>query len=274
MATKYTITTNPNDPNASGNHRKNLFKSVEDSLKRLNTSYIDVLWVHIWDKFTPIEEVMRSLDDLIRTGKVTYIGISDAPAWVISQANTLAQLQGWTQFIGLQIMYSLIERSVERELLPMAKALDIGVTAWSPLGGGLLTGKYNSNNSKDKDESKRLHPDNQMNSRFLNERNFSIAKEVQKIATEIKRSPSQIALNWIMQQNKNKGVIIPIIGARTKSQIVDNMESTSFRLNEDQLRRLDIVSSIQMGFPYDFPSESEKEFIFGKSYSLIDNHRN
>ena len=143
VATKYTLTTNPNDPNASGNHRKNLVQSVEASLKRLNTHYIDLLWVHMWDPMTPIEEVMRSLDDLIRSGKILYIGISDVPAWVVSNANAIADLRSWSSFIGLQIMYNLIERSAERELLPMARALDIGVTVWSPLGGGVLSGKYN-----------------------------------------------------------------------------------------------------------------------------------
>ena len=142
LATKYTLTTNPNDPNASGSHRKNLLQSVNASLKRLNTAYIDMLWVHAWDYMTPIEELMRSLDDLIRSGKVLYVGMSDAPAWVVAQANTMSELQGWSPFIGLQIMYSLMERTPERDLLPMARNLDIGVTAWSPLGGGVLSGKY------------------------------------------------------------------------------------------------------------------------------------
>lgn len=146
LATKYTLTTNPNDPNAGGNHRKNLFQSVNASLKRLNTEYIDLLWVHIWDYMTPIEEVMRSLDYLIRSGKILYIGISDAPAWIVSRANTISELRGWSYFIGLQIMYSLIERTPERELLSMARSLDIGVTAWSPLGMGVLAGKYNKDN--------------------------------------------------------------------------------------------------------------------------------
>lgn len=275
LATKYSITTNPNDPNASGNHRKNLFQSVEESLRRLNTSYIDLLWVHIWDPFTPIEEVMRALDDLVRSGKIMYIGISDTPSWVISRANMLAELRGWTPFIATQLMYSLIERTSERELLPMAKALDIGVTAWSPLGGGILTGKYNTKELDNKSsESKRLHPDNQMSNRFVNERNLSIAKVVQEISKEVDKTPSQVALNWLLQQNESKGVIIPIVGARTENQIVDNLESVNFKLTKDHLKRLDEISSIELGFPHDtFSKEAEKEFIFGKSYSLIDNHR-
>ena len=145
LATKYTSNTRRGDPNAGGNHRKSMVQSLESSLKRLNTDYIDLYWVHAWDRTTPIEETIRALDDMVKEGKVLYAGISDAPAWIVSQANTLANLKGWTEFTGLQIEYSLIERTPERELLPMAGALDIGITAWSPLGNGILTGKYNKN---------------------------------------------------------------------------------------------------------------------------------
>src|ERR671930_520024 len=152
LATKYTSNTRRGDPNAGGNHRKNMVQSLEASLKRLNTAYIDLYWVHAWDPMTPIEEMMRALDDMIRAGKILYAGISDAPAWIVSQANTLANLRGWNEFIAIQIEYSLIERTSERELLPMANALDLGVTAWSPLGGGVLTGKYEKKLSS-KDQS-------------------------------------------------------------------------------------------------------------------------
>src|SRR5919199_1312552 len=135
-----------------GNHSKNMKQSLEASLKRLKTDYIDLYWVHAWDPLTPIEETIRALDDMVRAGKILYIGISDAPAWIVSQANTLANLSGWTEFAGIQIQYSLIERTPERELLPMASALDMGVTAWSPLGGGVLTGKYNKNNEEEEEE--------------------------------------------------------------------------------------------------------------------------
>src|SRR5712664_455697 len=142
LATKYTNSMPGTDPNAAGNQRKNMVQSVEASLKRLRTDYIDLYWVHIWDQITPVEEVMRGLDDLVRAGKVLYTGISDAPAWWIAQANTLAQLRGWSPFVGLQIEYSLVERAVERELIPTAKALKLGILAFSPLAGGFLTGKY------------------------------------------------------------------------------------------------------------------------------------
>jgi aryl-alcohol dehydrogenase-like predicted oxidoreductase len=270
IATKYTLTTNPDDPNASGNHRKNLVQSVDASLKRLNTHYIDLLWVHIWDPMIPIEEVMRSLDDLIRSGKILYIGISDAPAWVVSNANAIADLRSWSCFIGLQIMYNLIERSAERELLPMASALDIGVTVWSPLGGGVLSGKYNKQNTE---EQKRFNDNNPMSASFVNERNISIATEVQAIAKEITKTPSQVALNWIRQRQKDKAVMIPIIGARTEVQVKDNFGCLDFELASDQLKRLDEKSKIQLGFPHDFMSEAARIFLYGNTFSLIDNHR-
>lgn len=269
LATKYTLSTNPDDPNASGSHRKNLIQSVESSLKRLNTNYIDLLWVHVWDYMTPIEEVMRALDDLVRSGKILYVGMSDAPAWLVSQANTMAQLRGWSPFIGLQIMYNLIERTPERELLPMAKALDIGVTAWSPLAGGVLSGKYN----KETSEPKRFDTNNPMNTAFVNERNLSIAKEVQTIAKEIDKTPSQVALNWIRQQ-KSKGVIIPIIGARKLDHIKDNLGCLDFELNSEQLKRLDEKSQVPLGFPHEFmSSEMVRNMAYGKTYSSLENHR-
>jgi aryl-alcohol dehydrogenase-like predicted oxidoreductase len=271
LATKYTLTTNPNDPNAGGNHRKNLFQSVNASLKRLNTEYIDLLWVHIWDYMTPIEEVMRSLDDLIRSGKILYIGISDAPAWIVSRANTISELRGWSYFIGLQIMYSLIERTPERELLSMARSLDIGVTAWSPLGMGVLAGKYNKDNNNK--EPKRFDPNHPMVSTFVNERNISIAKEVQAIANEIEKTPSQVALNWIINQKK-KGIIIPILGVRTQAQMIDNLGCLEFELDSEHMKRLNEKSKIELGFPYDFiSSDVIRNQIYGNLYSSIEYHR-
>jgi aryl-alcohol dehydrogenase-like predicted oxidoreductase len=296
LATKYTSNTRRGDPNAGGNHRKNMIQSLEASLKRLNTDYIDLYWVHAWDPLTPIKEMMRALDDMVRAGKILYIGISDAPAWIVSQADTLANLKGWTEFTGLQIEYSLIERTPERELLPMADALDIGVTAWSPLGGGVLTGKYNKNNKKEQKQTQqqntpsssstmvvtqegnsRLEVQNELANRFLSDRNMLIAQEVSKIANEIGRSAAQVALNWVRQQNiigpawKNKK-IIPIIGARIESQIEDNLGCLEFELTSEQMQRLNEVSKIELGFPHDFlNSEMIKDIIYGGTYSLIRN---
>src|SRR5438477_1767374 len=194
MATKYTNASAGKDPNAAGNQRKSMVQAVEASLKRLQTDYIDLYWVHIWDQITPVEEVMRGLDDLVRQGKVLYVGISDAPAWWIAQANTIAQLRGWSPFVGLQIEYSLTERTVERELIPMAKALNVGVTAWSPLAGGVLTGKYHG---PGKSEQGRMSSD--MMKDFLpeQERADRVVAGVKKVADETGRSMAQVALAWL-----------------------------------------------------------------------------
>ena len=240
IATKYSLNTRPGDVNACGNHRKNLFQAVEASLKRLGTDYIDLLWLHLWDSLTPIEEVMRAFDDLVRMGKVLYIGISDSPAWIVSQANTLATLRGWTPFIGLQIEYSLKERTPERELLPMAKALNIGVTAWSPLGGGVLTGKYNQPNPVDGRLSMTDQPFQ------ILDRDLKIAETVLEIAREIGKSPAQVALNWLRNRPNS---VIPIIGARRLSQLQDNLACVDFNLTGEQLQRLDNISAISLGFP-------------------------
>jgi aryl-alcohol dehydrogenase-like predicted oxidoreductase len=230
----------------------NLVQSVEASLKRLNTHYIDFLWVHAWDYMTPMEEVMRSLDDMISCGKVLYVGMSDAPAWIVARANTMSELRGWSPFTGLQIMYSLIERTPERELLPMARTLDIGITAWSPLDGGVLSGKYNDA-SKEKREQKRFETNNPMSAAFVNERNLTIAKEVQRIAKETNKTPSQVALSWIRHQ-RERGVIVPIVGARTQDQMKDNLGSLDLELSSDQLEALNEVSKIELGFPHNFLS--------------------
>lgn len=262
LATKYTLFMRRDDPNASGNQRKNMVQALEASLKRLNTDYIDLYWVHAWDFMTPVEEVMRALDDMVRAGKILYVGISDAPAWVISRANTLAELRGWSRFIGLQLQYSLLERTIEREHLPMARALDIGVTAWGALGSGVLTGKYN------KDESAEGRA--KMWGR-TGEKNLAIAEEVVKIAEDIGRPPSQVALNWVRQQ---PGVIIPIIGAKTVAQVQDNLGCLEFTLSEAHLARLNEISQIELGFPHDFLASDEvRDLAYGGTFSRIDNHR-
>ncbi|MGV2829798.1 aldo/keto reductase [Myxosarcina sp. GI1(2024)] len=267
LATKYTNGLGNSNPNGSGNQRKSMVQSVEGSLKRLNTDYIDVLWLHTWDFMTPVEEVMRAFDDLVRAGKVLYIGISDAPAWVVAQCNTLAELRGWTQFIGLQIEYSLIQRTPERELLPMARTLDIGVTAWSPLASGWLTGKYTRGNATQ--EERRL--DNEMMKGFVDksERNLSIAKEVDKVAEQIENSSSQVALGWLL----SKGVI-PIIGARKLSHLQDNLQCVDVNLSAAQIKQLDTVSQIELGFPHDFfKADMVKNFVYNGTFDKIYNHR-
>jgi aryl-alcohol dehydrogenase-like predicted oxidoreductase len=262
IATKYSLNTRPGDVNACGNHRKNLFQAVEASLKRLGTDYIDLLWLHLWDSLTPIEEVMRAFDDLVRMGKVLYIGISDSPAWIVSQGNTLATLRGWTPFIGLQIEYSLKERTPERELLPMAKALNIGVTAWSPLGGGVLTGKYNQPNPVDG----RLSMTDQPFQIF--DRDLKIAETVLEIAREIEKSPAQVALNWLRNRPNS---VIPIIGARKLSQLQDNLACVDFNLTGEQLQRLDNISAISLGFPHELlASQFVRDILLGGVAAQLD----
>ncbi|MEH1942261.1 MAG: aldo/keto reductase [Nostoc sp.] len=271
VATKYSFPLQMNnkkgDPNASGNHRKNLIQSLESSLKRLNTDYIDLFWLHAWDFTTPIEEILRSLDDVVRQGKVLYIGISDTPAWIVSQANTIAQYQGWTQFVALQIEYSLIQRTPERDLLPMAKALDLAVTPWSPLGGGVLTGKYNQPPQAGDEQGRLVNP------AFgtISERNLAIAQVVSEVATQIGHTPSQVALAWLHAQS---GVIIPIIGARKLTQFQDNLASLNITLSPEHLQRLNEVSQIELGFPHDFlHNDVIRDRLFGGTFNTIENHR-
>jgi aryl-alcohol dehydrogenase-like predicted oxidoreductase len=247
LATKYTNAMAGNDPNAAGNHRKNMVQAVEASLRRLKTDYIDLYWLHIWDQMTPVDEVMRAFDDLVSQGKVLYIGVSDAPAWWIAQANTLAELRGWTKFIGLQIEYSLIERTVERELIPMAKAFKLGLVAWSPLAGGLLSGKYHANASGAKEG--RYSSEMAKAFRRTGDRPDQIVAAVMKVSQQVGRSPAQVALAWLRYRDIP---IIPIVGARRLSQLQDNLASFEFELTPEQISALDKASAIELGFPHDF----------------------
>jgi aryl-alcohol dehydrogenase-like predicted oxidoreductase len=263
LATKYSLVTRFNRINDGGNHRKNLVQSLEGSLKRLKTGYVDVLYLHAWDFTTPEEEVLRALDDMVRAGKVMYIGISDTPAWIISRSCAIAELRGWSQFIALQAEYSLITRDAERELLPMAEALDIGVTAWAPLAGGALTGKYLAGGG----EAKRMKPDN----RRLNERGTAITAALLNVAKELGRDPAQVALNWLRQK---PGVIIPVIGARRVEQLQQNLGCLDFTLPEEAVQRLDRESAIELGFPHEFlRSEGVQQVLFGGLKGKIHNHR-
>lgn len=257
LATKYTNAGPGNDPNAAGNHRKSMVQAVEASLRRLKTDYIDLYWLHVWDQMTPVDEVMRAFDDLVRQGKVLYIGVSDAPAWWIAQANTLAELRGWTQFIGLQIEYSLIERTVERELIPMAKAFRLGLVAWSPLAGGLLSGKYHSGGAKDA----RYTTEMGKAFRRTGERPDRIVAAVEKVSKQVGRSAAQVALAWLRYRDIP---VIPIIGARRVSQLQDNLASLELILTREQVAALDEASAIEMGFPHDFfDNELVKTFAYG-----------
>lgn len=256
VATKYTLSERPEDPNFGGNHRKNMFRSIEGSLKRLNTDHVDLLWLHMWDGVTPVEEVMRALDDLVRAGKVLYVGISDTPAWVVSQANAIAELRGWSRFVAYQGEYSLASRAPERDILPMTRALDMAFTPWGLLEGGELTGKYNAPSG----EAKR--------SNDTSPRIKSLAGELMTIAAEVGHTPSQVAINWARQQPY---LVIPILGARSKKQLLDNLGCLDFELTPEQMARLSDASPIDLGFPHSFlGSDHVRGLIFGKTFNLLD----
>jgi aryl-alcohol dehydrogenase-like predicted oxidoreductase len=264
IASKFSFNGRPGDPNAGGNHRKHMVEALNGTLKRLKLDYLDLYWLHAWDELTPIEEVMRALDDLVRAGKVLYVGVSDAPAWWVARANTLAELRGWTPFAGLQIEYNLVERTVERELLPMAAALGLGVTAWSPLASGLLSGKYSKGAAK---EEKRL--DKMPSFKEISGRNLAIADAVVEVAKEAGKSPAQVALNWL----RAKSGVIPIIGARKFSQFEDNLHCLDWALGPEQVAHLDQASHVELGFPTDFlRREGVRNFLHGGTFDRIRVH--
>ena len=257
LATKVRLPMSDNF-NRSGATRVNIMRGIESSLKRLQTDHVDLYQVHGWDSNTPLEETLRTLDDLVRQGKVLYVGISDAPAWWIAQANTLAHLRGWSPFIGLQIEYSLVERTVERELIPMAKALNLGLTAWSPLSNGVLTGKYHGYGSS---EPGRMSAD--MMKEFLPEqqRTDRVVAAVKAVSDKIGRSMAQVALAWLRSRPVP---VIPIIGARKLSQLQDNLASFDLTLSADQLKTLDEASRIELGFPHDlYAKEMVRAIAYG-----------
>jgi aryl-alcohol dehydrogenase-like predicted oxidoreductase len=261
VATKYSLYDNQTNPNASGNNRKNMMRSVEGSLRRLHTDFIDVLYLHIWDLLTPIEEVLRGLDDLVRQGKIRYAAISDTPAWVVSQGNTLASLMGWTPFIALQVEYSLLQRTPERDLIPMARHFGMTLTPWAPLAGGALSGKYL------KGEKGRIKPE----SKRLDERSRGVTETVVSIAQELGVAPAHVALQWTRSGAFD---CIPIVGATKPEQLAENLKSLDVNLTREQLDRLDKASAIDLGFPGDFfKEEGVRTGNYGGFYNRIKPNR-
>jgi aryl-alcohol dehydrogenase-like predicted oxidoreductase len=256
VGTKYSLNVRDGDLNAGGNHRKSLVQALEASLQRLRTDHVDILWLHAWDYLTPPEEVMRALDDQVRLGKVLYLGISDTPAWVVAQMQTLAAHRGWSTFAGLQVEYSLVQREVERELIPMARGLGLGVLAWGPLGAGVLSGKYASPDTPDTPAAERRLAD-------VDPRRLAIARAVADIADGLGLSSSVVALAWLRAQ----GNVIPILGARTTQQLADNLTCLDVNLPPDALARLDEASHITRGFPHDFLASADF-FLGGMSGQL------
>ena len=262
VATKYTLTKPDNaDPNGGGNSRKNMMKSVEKSLKHLKTDFIDVYYLHMWDYMTPVDEVVRGLDDLVRQGKVNYVAFSDTPDYIVAEANTRAELMGWSRFVGMQIPYSLLDRAVERSIIPMAAHWDMTVLPWGLLEAGILTGKF-LNGIKN---PTRLNP----KKIGLSEKSLNIVKEVQKISLEIGKPMSQVAINWVRQSQKAQ--MIPILGARSARQLKDNLGVLDWKLSDDQYQRLDKVSAIDLGFPHGFLDGNR--YIYGATFGKVDGLR-
>jgi aryl-alcohol dehydrogenase-like predicted oxidoreductase len=265
LATKYTMARDPENINSGGNHRYNLVRSVEASLRQLDTDRIDLFYVHAWDFTTSPEEVMRALDDLVRAGKISYLGICNSPAWRIAQMQTLADLKDWSPFVALQIEYSLVERTVEHELLPMARAMGLGVLPWSPLGGGILTGKYSAADLSDDNDanvaSNRLGVI--ASTGHLNQRSLDIAAVVGQVAEETGATRSQVAIAWTLT---NPAVVSPLVGARTVAQAEDNFGALSVVLTDDQVARLNQVSGHAPIFPERFIGRPmAQQLIFGTS---------
>jgi aryl-alcohol dehydrogenase-like predicted oxidoreductase len=244
IATKFFGNLYPGDPNAGGASRKSLTAACEQSLRRLKTDYIDLYWMHSWDHHTPIDETMRALDDLVRAGKVRYIGFSDTPAWKVVEAQMLARFHGWAPLTAIQISYSLVERTVEGDLIPMAREFGLGITPWSPLAGGVLTGKYTRENAStaQADRGERV-------TSALTERNYAIVDELVRIARELHTTPAAVALAWVQSQ---PGVTSTIIGARRLDQLDQNMAALDVTLDTAQAAALDRVSKPVLNFPAGF----------------------
>ncbi|KAG0317780.1 hypothetical protein BGZ97_004853 [Linnemannia gamsii] len=277
IATKYTI--NPSttealagrysrpNPNAGGNHRKSLVESLDASLKRLGTGYVDVLYVHLWEYRTPVREVMRALDDTVRSGKALYVAVSDTPSWVVSSANTMAELRGLTPFIGFQTRYNLLNRSLESDIQPMSAEHGLGIVPWSILAEGFLSGKHTKEQAT-KVESKRK---GQVQTHFKRPENWMILEEVKEIAKECKRTPAQVAVNWTFQK---PGITSPLIGVRTLEQLEDNIGALDFTLSAEQMARLDRVSNPrEWPFPQDVVRNLEKFTGVGIEIEMPEKYR-
>lgn len=250
LATKYSTLRRPGDPNSGGNHRKALFASVEASLRRLNTDYLDLFYLHVWDATTPVEEILRAMDDLVRQGKILYVGICNTPAWQVSRMQAIADLRGWSPLVALQTEYNLIERTGERDLIPMASEMGLGVVPFSPLAGGVLTGKYNRDDlTATKSGADGTRRGFNIANGALTKRNLAIADVVKEVAAEQGRTPGQVGLAWPLQ---NPDVTAPIIGARTPAQLEDNLGALEVEFTASQLARLEEASAIGLGFPHDF----------------------
>ena len=251
VSTKYTMSRDSTDPNAAGGQRKNLRVSLETSLRQLRTDYIDLYWVHMWDRHTPVEETMRALDDAVRAGKILHIGLSDTPAWVVSRAHTLAQWHDWTPVSAIQVPYNVYERDVERELLPMAESLGMTVTTWSPLGHGVLSGRHTRDGRQAEE---------------LDERKRAAALAVQEVADKLGATPAQVAIAWSQGRSRS---VHPIIGASRVEQLEDNLGAAGLELPPEAIERLTGAVEFSLGFPSDFIGDADPVAFAGTYDQLV-----
>lgn len=262
VATKYTLRLRPDDPrdaNLGGNSRKSMVRSIEGSLRRLGTDYVDLLYLHMWDFTTSVEEVLQSASHLIASGKVLYFAFSDTPSWVVSSAIATARGYGWPGPVAIQVPYSLFDRSVERDVLPMARAYDLAILAWGVLESGVLTGKYGS------------EPAGPRRQASATEEERAAGAAVVRMGNELGWSPAQVAINWVRQQ---RGNLVPILGCRTARQLQDNLGCLDFLLTAEQIAALGAVTDFRMGFPNGFLlSDHVRQLIFGDTFALLDCER-
>jgi len=259
LATKFSFNAAPGNPNAGGNGRKNIYRALESSLRRLRTDYIDLYWLHTWDVVTPVEEVLQTFGDLVRAGKIRYFGLSNVPAWYVAQAATLASAHAVPGPIALQLEYSLVDRSIEREHVPAARALGLGITPWSPLAAGFLAGKYQREDPKATSDS-RLSGPNPFGDQLFTDRNWQILEALRAVATEASLPLAQVALAWAAAQ---PGMSSLIIGASKLAQLHDNLASLAITLTPEQLKKLDAASAPEPVYPYPIFTPAVNRSIFG-----------
>ena len=262
LATKFTFNSEPGNPNAGGNGRKNIYRALEGSLKRLQTDYIDLYWLHAWDTVTPAEEVVSTLNDLVREGKIRHFGFSDTPAWYVARAQTIAEMQGKERLIALQLEYSLVERNIEREHIPVAQELGIGILPWSPLAGGFLAGKYKRSGNTGVGDGRHEVTKNSGNPVFnkFTEHNWKVLDALLQVAKQLNKPPSQVALNWVATQ---PGVTSTIIGATKLAQLEDNLAALDFEIPAAQCQRLDEASALEPIQPYIFYGSNIQPMVTG-----------
>ncbi|NJL46700.1 MAG: aldo/keto reductase [Leptolyngbyaceae cyanobacterium SM2_5_2] len=262
ITTKFTYNAEPGNPNAGGNGRKNILRAVEGSLQRLGTDYIDLYMLHTWDTITPVEEVMRTMDDLVRSGKVRHIGLSDTPAWYAARGQTLAEWRGYEPLSALQLEYSLVERNIEQEFVSLGTELGMGIMVWSPLASGLLSGKYKPSESGSTGAGRLATMQGSSNPGFqkFSDRNWKIVGELERVAQILDRSMAQVAINWTANR---PGIASVIIGATKLSQLEDNLKALDFEIPSELKQRLDEVSRPAVQFPYSFFGDEIQGMIHG-----------